>query len=212
MKTPRPQSIADLNAQAITLLRHGHFREALFLIQSALKIVQSSIHIDSLTTTTQLRTVSLRQESRDLEIDQTAFLIYDRAFVFGDDVALNLASGALMYNMGLTYHVLALTSPEHRNKLAKAQGLYKVALQILEIDATGDESLLVLASLNNTTHIHALLFEPAKLLTCVQYLNTVLQHYCPPEASEEASNDWVHFHLNIVIYGQKTTTPTAPAA
>ena len=219
-----------LNRQAIELLQDGQYSEASALFREALSQLLSQMIEETqglrLEDNIKFRPVLVREStgpsSEKLHYqDGNAFSLYDRAFLF-DAVAdaeatllttekyQNIMSAILLYNLGLTYHLMGmqnLTSLD--TNLKKALKLYTMILDIADKCQDDDVSnIFFLAAWNNMGHVHSQFCDEREVQRCLECLRSVLAVI--DDHDEAWDEDYSYFQMNVLfLHGQDSVATAA---
>ena len=152
-------------------------------------------------------------------LDCNSFLFYNKVFLIHEAEdrlssarQQNQVSVAILYNMGLAFHLLATKSTvnQHSN-LTKALKLYEMALEAnTKNDASEIENTFFLAIFNNMGNIYSHFMDEGRIQYCLEGMAYYLHCFCGP--SEVVLDECLsHFQMNVaLLYGSKIGV--APAA
>jgi tetratricopeptide (TPR) repeat protein len=219
MNTTALDTIA-LNHDAVYLMRHGCYQQAISVFRTALhgSILQPDEDKDLANTVTHtslsIRSVPLEASlalfSSSSYQDHHTFSLFDRALVI-DDAELAAASSiagqnstavVVLFNMGLAYQLQGMQDlRSQQTNFKKAMSFYNTATEILDrCTAYGDDvnGLLYLAVSNNLGHIYSHFCETAVVQRCLEWLNLILESMQRFNL-HTAGNEYLPFHLNVLI-------------
>jgi hypothetical protein len=225
-------TILASNRNAVEMLARGSYRDAVFAFRSTLLMLlpqisdepdvfeevldgspEISVEMVSCQTSESARARSNMEDS-NFEFYNKAFRIIgtEDSSIFGSVRKQNQASVTVLYNMALSYHLMAIHSATARHaNLNKALKLYEMAYQInaRRIVLPSIDNFFAMAILNNMGSIHAYLFDLERMHHCLEGLRRFLSF--PPHGYDPANDGVEQFYLNVaVLYGRYVHT--APAA
>jgi tetratricopeptide (TPR) repeat protein len=85
-----------------------------------------------------------------------------------------VVSVAILFNLALAHHLLALENELDRDKLQKALSLYKIAYELQLDESLEGNTFFVMATFNNLGQIHKTLKERDTAYRCFQHLLSTL--------------------------------------
>lgn len=226
MRAASGQVIA-LNTEGIDHLRQGSCENALACFRNASIALSEAekeprrcpkIEIDAVLPFLPVP-LALVSDSQHWNISpNNMFMMYQQALSFGYDsfISQNELSVrvAIMFNMGLTYHVMALTSLATRPSVVYSRALkcYKIALSLFdsikETDLASQLVLTTLALLVNMGHIYSHHCRNSEAGACQENAQLVLESnasLCLPEVEEQ-------FFHETLGYSHCLVNNPAPAA
>jgi hypothetical protein len=154
-------------------------------------------------------------------MEDITFEFYDKAFrIIGTEDSSsfnsvrkeNQAYVTFLYNMALSYHLMAMHSASDRHaNLKKAIKLYEMAFEITveKCDLPSIDNFFVMAILNNMGSIYAHLLDTENMHHCLEGLMRVLDF--PLYGCELARDNVEQFSLNVTLFYGQYVHP-APAA
>jgi tetratricopeptide (TPR) repeat protein len=222
--------IIALNNNAVNLMRHGSFQNAIPYFLSALRelhritgVQKQSMNIDPIADddsklsrpfVREVRSVALGDTLSYLKPsiyrDQDAFSVFDRAFLIDSfDLASIYSSegqksttAVLLYNMGLAYQLLGMQDfPTQQRNLKKAMKVYRMAAAIAN-------DLVSLAVSNNMGHIYSHFCETQDSQRCLDSLRAGLKEI--KDSKVEILEDEFHaFQMNVLIMHRQKVVAAA---
>jgi len=123
----------------------------------------------------------------------------------------HVATAVLLYNIGLSYHLMGVAGEDRRVLLGRALTHYELATDLLvrNVLPMNCQVLLPLAIFNNKGHIYSHFFEDAGIDECLAWLRVLLD--VPPQRGMEET--FVNFRLTVVLHlNAKGRLFGAPAA
>jgi tetratricopeptide (TPR) repeat protein len=222
--------IIALNNDAVNLMRHGSFQNAIPYFLSALRelhritgVQKQSMNIDPIADddsklsrpfVREVRSVALGDTLSYLKPsiyrDQDAFSVFDRAFLIDSfDLASIYSSegqksttAVLLYNMGLAYQLLGMQDfPTQQRNLKKAMKVYRMAAAIAN-------DLVSLAVSNNMGHIYSHFCETQDSQRCLDSLRAGLKEI--KDSKMEILEDEFHaFQMNVLIMHRQKVVAAA---
>lgn len=212
------------------MLTSGLYADAITVFRSTLEHLvyqvelpdDSPIKLDDHTSDIIIETVSCGiHDSPNDCFDSNSFFYYDKAFLICgayDGSAFltarqhNQASVAVIYNMALSFHLLAShsTTNQHSN-LIKALKLYEMAYDANSKNEDGDiGNLFFICILNNIGSIYSFLFHTDRTQHCLEGILRILRQ-CYDFQGLICEEDISHFRMNVaLLYGPGVQL--APAA
>lgn len=125
---------------------------------------------------------------------------------------------AILYNLGLSLHLLALTGDSPtiatRSMFAKAAKLYQSAIQVaynsIEGDMSGGYEYVLLAATNNLANIYADHLDIPSASGCVAMMKNIISY--TSHLRQLAEDDYSFFETNIIAFLESPVLSIAPAA
>ena len=222
-------SVSALNSLAVSHMQHGDYKSATFVLKRALDILKASLLPDGDAPEPQSQRSSLSLLISTVPValagktlgECGTFEVFTRAFDFPQEVATDSnrsqASLCLLYNMGLSYQLCALSTGNSR-ELRLARELYKMALAVVEnclVQALNDTGLLLqlLAIFHNMASIHESCFEADQTAHCLSALGALLASRSFREAKAGSQGEtFLFFEWNKTLSASKPLFAFAPAA
>jgi len=149
------------------------------------------------------------------------FGLFHRALTVPNSDALFASKGntdrvmaMLLYNMGLSVHLQALSSGKN-SELDGALQLYEMAFTVVEdswsnFDNVDDLMLLLMALFNNMGHIHSSRFDLERTQICLDWLRTLAAN--PMFQSFMAQAEYAPFFMNLLVALKQERHVCSPAA
>jgi tetratricopeptide (TPR) repeat protein len=214
------ESIMAMHSQGLVCLREASYMKAASVFRLALRKLLSHVSDNEVSTPhgeMNVQAVSVEGLTKSNMSDYSCVALYDRAIacmtaISDDEIASstklqNKISALLLYNMGLTYHLMGLTDAGTMN-LKKALKLYKMAAEICNNDADVSSICLVsLAISNNMCHIYSCFFNAAEMQKCFAWQRSVMSYI---RCAGGVPEDFLHFQMNVMLLNE--STPQAAAA
>ena len=227
--------ILNLNASAVEQLARGSYNDAILSFRSAFalmhKIVDDcDVEMDGTSDCRQeleiepvANQVCFSTIGNNSSLDCNVFAVYDKAFrIKGTDTRAmttdsnqKRASATLLYNMGLTYQLLALHSAtDQQANFTRALKLYQLAHQLmLNIGQLhGIDSFLSVAILNNMGNVYAHFFNLEGIRGCLKDLSWRLCYINHDSCAMICEEDIINIRLNVAILCDHDVLTIAPAA
>jgi hypothetical protein len=149
------------------------------------------------------------------------FVIFDRAFTFSEEfrelksrAESSKASATLLYNMGMALHLVGVQE-NNTAVLEKSLRAYQMAYSVLlgeDCDEDCCSLLVMLALINNMSHIHYALSNFKEARRCRDLIPQVFACSSPFGSSEAAGDDYVFFVLEAMMFCEGRELDCAPVA
>jgi tetratricopeptide (TPR) repeat protein len=144
-------------------------------------------------------------------LDGDSFFVYNKALLFesSDQIDLSFTNAILLFNMALTFHQRGRVANEE-SKLRKSQSLYKLSSELVP-EISSCSGALLLAALNNQTHIHFELGDYEQFGATLKIMEKEASEICPAECSSSpfTQEHFDQFYLNIAVTRPPSAAPCA---
>lgn len=202
------QNAAELNAEAVSLIVKGEYANAISMLRSALESSRegyngvtedSSVAIDL---PTKIESILFEFVPPNISGGTGMFTVFNRALVVTGSAPANShkTTGSILYNIALCHHIrgMKLGSSE---ELAKALQFYHMAFSVVsnacdERSLEDEDTILILALLNNSGHIHASFFNQNETHHCHELLQRCFES---SEGSSLMQDDSLFFYITSHI-------------
>jgi tetratricopeptide (TPR) repeat protein len=225
--------IIALNNNAVNLMRHGSFQNAIPYFLSALRelhritgVRNQSMNMDpvdpiaddnsvSRAFVRKVKSVALGETLSYLKPsiyrDQDAFSVFDRAFLIDSfDLASIYSSegqksttAVLLYNMGLAYQLLGMQD------FPTQQRNLKKAMKVYRMAAAIANDLVSLAVSNNMGHIYSHFCETQDSQRCLDSLQAGLNRILQDSKVEILEDEFHAFQMNVLIMHRQKVVAAA---
>jgi hypothetical protein len=220
------------NRDAVEMLASGSYRDAVSAFRSTLQVLLPQISDepdvfegvldDSPEIAVELVSCQTSKSARARSnMEDSTFDFYDKAFrIIGTEDSSsfnsvrkeNQASVTVLYNMALSYHLMAMHSATDQDaNLNKALKLYEMAFEITveKCDLPSIDNFFAMAILNNMGSIYAHLYDMESMHHCLEGLRRFLGF--PLYGCALARDGVEQFYLNVTLFYGQYVHP-APAA
>ena len=216
--------IVVLNKEGICHLHDRRFRSAITCFRSAVELLEDTVQVSKIQVDVRLPVdpVQLEVVPEDHHVKlspNNMFSFFQQALSFEIDFVFfhtrSHAMTVLLYNLGLTYHALAMSGfteyPSHA--FSKALDCYKMALSVLSDleGATTDKDIVLpaLALLVNTGHICSHHYRTDEAQACRDHLRWLLES---KTSSLGLSDLQEEYFIGELAYSFYLNCAVAPAA
>uniref|UniRef100_A0A7S3L4Y0 Cohesin loading complex subunit SCC4 homolog n=1 Tax=Amphora coffeiformis TaxID=265554 RepID=A0A7S3L4Y0_9STRA len=214
------KEIIALNTEGTEHLRRGAFKDAIRCFRTASVALNEAgqeprrcpkILLDSVLPFLPVPLALVSDSQLARLSPNNMFMMYQQAFSFGYDsfISQNEASVGIviMFNMGLTYHVMALTSLASIPSTAFSRALkcYKIALSLFDTikDSTAESQFVLptLALLVNMGHVYSHYCRRNEAGACQENIQLILESgasLCIPEMEEQFFFEALSYSMYLV--------------